>query len=68
MRFSKEAEAIDTARRVTQAAIDELQPLAQWTPAELVKRIGHDSGFNLPGVVQSLADKLAANQAADATE
>ncbi|MEJ3960720.1 hypothetical protein WGP40_10360 [Brachymonas sp. G13] len=68
VRFGEEAEAIDTARQVAQAAIDELQPIAQWTPAEMVKHVGHDTGYRLPGVVQSLADKLAANQAADATE
>ena len=70
-RFSEEAEAINIARRIAQSAIDELQPIAKWTPTELVKYVGHDTGYRLPGVLQSLADKVAAKaatEAADATE
>lgn len=62
-RFSDEAAAIDAARNVAQTAIDELQPVAKWTPRELVQHIGADSGYRLPGVVQSLADRLAAEKA-----
>ena len=62
-RFSDEAAAIAAARDVAQAAIDELQPVAKWTPRELVQHIGADSGYRLPGVVQSLADRLGAEKA-----
>lgn len=62
-RFIDEAAAIAAARDVAQAAIDELQPVAKWTPRELVQYIGADSGYRLPGVVQSLADRLSAEKA-----
>ena len=67
-RFSDEAAAIAAARNVAQAAIDELQPVAKWTPRELVQHIGADSGYRLPGVVQSLADRLADRLGAEKAE
>lgn len=63
VQLGDEAQAIGAARQVVQAAIDELAPDAKWEPREWVQHFGADSGWKLPGVVQSLADRLSSEAA-----
>lgn len=58
VRLGNEAAALDAARRAVQGAIDELAPVAKWTPSELVKHIGPE--WRLPGVAPSMAERLTA--------
>lgn len=61
-RIAAEATALDAARQVVQQAIGELQTDARWQPAELVKAFGNH--WKLPGIVETLANRLAAADAA----
>lgn len=56
--LSSEAHALEAARNVTQAAISELAPQANWLATELVRHFG--TKWRLPGVTDSTALRLAA--------
>lgn len=58
VQLSEERQALDAARQIIQSAIDELAPEAGWSAREFVDHIG--PGWNLPGVTQSRADRMAA--------
>lgn len=58
-----EAEALGAARRVVQEAVNELASDARWEPREWVQQFGAHSGFKLPGVIDSLARRLAGEPA-----
>jgi hypothetical protein len=58
VQLGEEAQALGAARNSAQAALDELAPIAGWEPRALVQHFGARAGWKLPGVVQTLADRL----------
>lgn len=63
VQIGDEAQAIGAARSVVQHAINELAPDVKWEAREWVQQFGAHSGFKLPGIVDSLARKLAGEPA-----
>jgi hypothetical protein len=57
VQFSEEEAALRAAREVIQAALYELAPEAEWSAREWVEHVG--PAWNLPGVAQSQADRMA---------
>ena len=57
-RLEEEAEALSIAREMVQSAIDELAPSAGLSPLEAVTLFG--TKWHLPGVTDSMAQRLAA--------
>lgn len=57
--LASEAQVLDAARKVTQAAITEVGSLASWTPQQWATHFGAGK-WNLPGVTDSMAQRLAA--------
>lgn len=65
--LGEEEAALKSVRNVVQTSIEELQSVARFEPAELVKRFGAD--WRLPGVIDSLMRRLhAENVASEAAE
>jgi len=55
--FAEEAQALDTARAVVQAAIREVAPEAQWQASELIDAFGAD--WEIPGMARTEIDRMA---------
>lgn len=64
VQLGAEAEALGAARKIVQGAIDELAPDAGWNPQEMVQHFG--TQWRLPGVVSTMAERLANEAAAEA--
>lgn len=64
--LAEEVQALEIARQVTQAGIDDLASEAQLQPRELVQAFGTD--WRLPGLVDSLTQRLAREIEAEQAE
>ncbi|KWT83881.1 MULTISPECIES: hypothetical protein [unclassified Variovorax] len=66
VQLGDEKQALEMARNVVQAAIHDLSPDAQETPREMVRMFG--TGWKLPGVAESMAERLASEPAPGGSE
>jgi hypothetical protein len=56
--FAEEAQSLDAARTVVQAAINEVGPEAGWQASELIEAFGAD--WEIPGMAQTQVERMAA--------